>query len=116
MVSWFRFFDVRWSAYEDSLKPKGASTAAGISDRFKKVKTAQNMGEAFSEWMEEASKCPGLLMVVRGRKNRDGKGMVDIVHHLKWLREEGDDVLLGLSSLSASAKMIGIPSSICLTV
>ena len=82
MVSWFRFLDARWSAYEDQLKPNGDSAAIRTHESFMAIKTTHEIYVGFKAWLKGSRACPGVLMVVRGKGNSN-KGMVDTIHQLK---------------------------------
>jgi len=110
MVSWFRFFDARWSAYEYHLRPNGHSAAIRAHEGFNAIKTSSTNGieAGFKAWLKGSKDCPGVVMVVRGKGNSN-KGMVDIIHHLKRVNNKKDEaIVMGVDGLAETTTMVGV--------
>jgi hypothetical protein len=108
MVSWFRFLDARWSAYEDQLKPNGISAAIRTHESFMAIKTTNEIDAGFKAWLKGSKDCPGVLMVVRGKGNAN-KGMVDTIHQLKRVKDQkGQAAVIGVDGLSAVTSIVGV--------
>ena len=110
MVSWFRFFDARWSAYEHELRPNGHSAAIRSHEGFNALKTLSSNGieAGFKGWLKGSKDCPGVVMVVRGKGN-SSKGMVDLIHHLKQVNNHKEEaIVMGVDGLAATTTMVGV--------
>jgi hypothetical protein len=111
MVSWFRFLDARWNAYEHHLRPNGHSAAIQAHEGFNAIKASSpNSIEAgFKAWLKGSKDCPGAVMVVRGKGNSN-KGMVDIIHHLKQVNKnkKNEAIVVGVDGLGAATIMVGV--------
>jgi hypothetical protein len=110
MVSWFHLFDIRWSSYEEQLKPNGTLDAIHIHEGFNVVRNPPDgdYADRFKMWWDIAKISPGVLMVGRGKKNDSDKGLIHMIHHLKEIKVGQDVVIIGLDSLSEAAPMAGV--------
>lgn len=119
MVSWFSLFDIRWEAFEDSFplvegRDSEVDAAEEISQSvayFDFIRSAENKFEEIQNWMESEATGPGVVLVVRGKKNSTSKWKVDLIHHLKIIsNSEGRQALIGISSMSSAGQVVTIPT------
>jgi len=116
MVNWFRLFNVRWHSFEDSLSgkvedPESAAFAAAFEyqSRFENIGRAEDTSGELSAWFKEKTGGPGVLVLIRGKKNSSAKMLIDVIHHLKQNKdEEGREFIMGLSSMDSSASVVSI--------
>jgi len=116
MVSWFHLFNFNWDSFEQPFSPMNddyiqAAFSAGFERQaaFGSLMAREDRMIALKEWSVDTSGGPGVLLVIRGKKNEDARGLIDVIHHLKPWKDEDDDLIsMGLSSFDSSAHVVAI--------
>jgi hypothetical protein len=116
MVSWFHLFKFQWASFEDVIRSKDDDSnytafLAGFERQasFENLKNEEGRVEASKTWLKDGSGGPGVVLIIRGKKGGEGRGLIDVVHHLEfWSDEDNQPCVLGLSNFDSSARAVAI--------
>lgn len=108
MVSWLLLNYDEWNRFEKEKGDMADLRAIAALIDYVACKADPNPSGRFEQWMTENGDVPGLILVLREKKERKYKGWVDIIHQFKLIDKDGEKQLMGLFNLDNDCDITGV--------